>query len=253
MSLDSTLIFGFLAVFSRVTAMLMSAPLYGQVVPVNIRIMVGGIVAMALLPVIHGHLPVPPTDLLGILMLMGREITVGLLIGGCLQFMLAAIQMAGTFLDLQIGIGSAQVFNPMLGQTATPIGQFKFLLGTVLVLMMNGHHLMFDAFVGSYSLPPLSIESMPGMLTTLTSLIGQLMLLALQIAAPVAAVTVIIDVATRIVNKAVPQTQPFLISLPAKLAVGFLALALGLPALVGAVTGGLDITFDHIRQLIGGA
>jgi len=253
MSLDAAFLFGFLAVFTRVTAMLMSAPLYGQVVPVNIRVFLGAVLSLALLPVVGPHLPPAPSDLLGVAGLVGREAVMGLLIGGCLQMLLSAIQMAGSFLDLQIGIGSAQVFNPMLGQTASPLGQFKFLLATVIVLLLNGHHLMFDAFVRSYELGGVPMTAMPEMLATLTSLLGQLMLLALQIAAPVAAVTVIIDVAAGLVNKAVPQTQPFLISLPAKLGMGFLCLALGLPALVTAVQGGLDITFDHVRQLTGGS
>lgn len=251
MSLDASLIFAFLAVFARVTAMLLTAPLYGQVVPVNIRVMLGGVIAMALVPVVGPQITHAPESLSDILMLVGREVTMGLLIGGCLQVMMAAIQMAGSFLDLQIGIGSAQVFNPMLGQTASPIGQFKFLLGTVILLLLNGHHLMFNALVMSYGVESISLTSLGGMIESLTSMLGSLMYLALQIAAPVAAVTVIIDVATGLVNKAVPQTQPFLISLPAKLGFGFLALAIGLPALVSAVQNGLDITFSHFYQMIG--
>ena len=84
-------------------------------------------------------------------------------------------------------------------------------------------------------------------------MIGQTTLLSLQIAAPVAAVSIIIDLAAGIVNKAVPQTQPFLLSLPAKLATGIVMLAIGLPALVIAVQNGHDFTFMHLGHVLRGS
>lgn len=250
MRLDAGLLFAFLAIFTRCTAMLMASPIYGAVVPIQIRVMLAGVISMALVPVVGGSMPPPPTNEIEILLLMGREAMIGLLIGGCVQLLLSAFQMAGTILDLQIGIGSAQIFNPMVGTSATPIGQFKFLLGLVLVLVSNGHHAMFGAFVESYHVAGGSL-SMSEIISNLTSLVSQMLLLALQIAAPVAAVTVVIDIASGLVNKAVPQTQPFLIALPAKLSLGMIALAVGLPALVAAVSGGLDITFQHVNQMLG--
>ncbi len=249
MSFDNHLLFASLCVFARCTSMLMSAPLFGTTVPVQIRVMFGVVLTLSLVPVVQSHVGPLPPDLMSLFLAVLREVLVGLLLGGLLQFLVAAVQMAGAFLDVQVGTGSAQVFNPFLGTTTSPIAQFKVMLATVLVFLLNGHRMMIAAFVRSYDMPGPTLAPVQ---SEVLSFIGQMAMLSLQIAAPVAAVTVIIDVAAGIVNKAVPQTQPFLLSLPAKLAFGMVLLAIGLPALVAAVQGGLDITFDHLGHMLRG-
>jgi flagellar biosynthetic protein FliR len=206
---------------------------------------------MAMVPVLREH-TVVPQDLGALGLMVGKDVAVGLLIGGMVQIMLAGFQMAGAFLDVQIGIGAAQVFSPMFGGTSSPLSQFKFLLGLVLLLLMDGHHFMFRAFEHSYGMTGPSFANIGAMQATLVSFIGQVSLMALQIAAPVAAVSVVVDAAAGLVNKAVPQTQPFLLALPAKLLVGIFALGLGLPAMAVATRAGVDFTFSHMSKMLGG-
>jgi flagellar biosynthetic protein FliR len=66
--------------------------------------------------------------------------------------LLLAFQAAGSFIDLQIGLGSAQILNPMTQQAVTLFAQFKYWLALVLLLMMNGHHMMIQGLVSSYDL-----------------------------------------------------------------------------------------------------
>ena len=252
MSLDSGLIVTFLSAFARCTAMVLSSPLFGTNVPVKVRVLFSLVLSMALVPVLREHVGDVPQEMVGLALMVGRDVVIGLIIGGMIQLLMAGIQMAGAFLDIQIGIGMAQIFSPVFGRPSSPISQFKFLLGLVILLLINGHHLMFRAFVHSYEMAGPSLMRLGEMQTTLISFIGQVSLMALQIAAPVAAVSVIIDVAAGLINKGVPQTQPFLLALPAKLMVGMLALAIGLPALVVATEAGVGFTFSHMSRMLGG-
>ncbi len=252
MSLDATFLITFLSAFSRCTAMVMSSPLFGTNVPVKVRVLFCLVVSMAMVPVLREHTTVIPQDLAQLAMMVGKDVVIGLIIGGMIQIMLAGFQMAGAFLDVQIGIGAAQVFSPMLGHTSSPISQFKFLLGLVLLLLMNGHHFMFQAFAHSYEMVGPSLDRLDVMQATIISFISQVSLMALQIAAPVAAVSVVVDAAAGLVNKAVPQTQPFLLALPAKLMVGLFALGVGLPAMVVATQAGVNFTFSHMSKMLGG-
>ena len=252
MSIDATLLITFVSAFSRCSAMVLASPLFGTNIPVKVRVMFCLVVSLALVPVLREHVTTVPENLVGLVLLIGRDVVIGLVIGGMVQVLLAGFQMAGAFLDVQIGIGAAQVFSPMFGGTSSPLSQFKFLLGLVLLLIMNGHHFMFQAFIDSYSMAGPGLERIPEMQATLVSFIGQVSLMALQIAAPVAAVSVVVDAAAGLVNKAVPQTQPFLLALPAKLMVGVLALGLGLPAMAAATRFGVDVTFSHISKMLGG-
>jgi flagellar biosynthetic protein FliR len=212
--------------------------------------MMGIVFSFSLVPVVQTHIGPVPADILGLTLAVMHEAVIGLLIGAFMQLLVASAQVAGAFLDVQIGTGSAQIFNPYMGAAASPVAQIKLMLTTVLLLLLNGHRMMIGAFVKSFEMPGPKLGPLQGELVTF---IGQTSLLSLQIAAPVAAVTIVIDFAAGIINKAVPQTQPFLLSLPAKLAAGMIVLALGLPALVTAVQGGLDVTFDHIGHALRGS
>ena len=252
MTLDAAFLISFFAVFIRCTAMLLSSPLYGAVVPVQVRVFGGAVISLAVLPIVGGHIGPVPENIVDLIFLAGREAILGVTIGLCLQFMTAAIQIAGSFLDYQLGIGSAQLFNPNMNGSATPIGQFKLWLSLVLIFVLDAHHLMFQAFVKSFALPGFFGGDPGYFVAQVSALFGQLMMLSIQIAAPVVAVTVIIDVAAGIINKAVPQTQPFLLALPAKLALGMIALSVGLPSVAAGVNAGVRITFDHMGRLLGG-
>lgn len=252
MNLDSGLIIAFASAFARCSAMLLASPIFGGTVPVKVRILFSVVISFAMVPVVREHHTAIPQDVLQLAMLLGKDVVIGLIIGGMVQFLLAGFQMAGAFLDIQVGIGSAQIFNPMTGSTSSPIGQLKFMLGLVILLITNGHHFMFRAFVKSYDLSGPGLDTIGVMQENLVAFMGFVSLMALQIAAPVAAVAVVIDAAAGLVNKAVPQTQPFLLALPAKLGMGLVVLSVGLPALVVATQTGVDYTFTTMSKMLGG-
>lgn len=250
MSLDTAWLVTFFSVFVRMSAMLLSAPLMGTMVPVQIRVLVGAALAMALTPVV-GPVAVP-NDVFSLTMSLGTDVLVGVVIGGLMSMLVGAFQTAGALCDTQLGLASAQMFNPTIGTSVTPLATFKFLLCSVLLFVTDAHHMMIEAFVGSYHATHQLAGGSPYLLEGVVRFVGQTGLIALQIAAPVAAVTVIIDVSASLINRAVPQTQPFLIALPAKLALGVLVLGASLPSLAAILRVGVEIALGHAREIVGG-
>lgn len=253
MKLDTPLLFTFALVFVRCSAMLLASPVFGGNTPVTIRVGFATMVSAALTPVMLSHVGHVPTHLYDVGAAVVYEALVGILIGATLHALILAAQMAGAFLDIQVGLSSIQVLNPQTGNPVSLFAQFKYFLAIVLLLLVNGHHAMFQAFVHSYEMSPgLGMASLPGVKDDLVAFVGQLSLLSLQIAAPVAAVCVVVDAAAGIVNKSVPQMQAFLVTLPAKILLGILALSLGLPLLVVAIQNGVEHTFDALSRMLAG-
>jgi flagellar biosynthetic protein FliR len=252
MSLDSAFLLDFIAIFIRCGAMLMVSPLYAGAVPVNVRVLTSAVIALSLTPLLGSQLNFEVGSLVELGLLMGREVLFGLVIGMGMQFLVAAVQMAGAIADMQIGLGSAQLFNPQIGGQTSPLGQFKFWLSIVILLLTNAHHTMFAAFVQSFQLAGPPIGGDVSFVVAGANLLGQLLVLSVQISAPIVAVTVVVDVAAGLINRAVPQTQPFLLALPAKVGLGLLAMSFGLPALIVVVQRGVDITFAGVGRILGG-
>ena len=251
MKLDAVYLMTFFSVFTRLGTILMIAPVVGRSVPVPIKAFLSAVIAFALAPMVAPYMPAVATNMAEMVAGIGRDVLFGLLIGGCMQLIQSTFQITGTLMDFQLGVSSAQAFNPMIDSVASPLTQFKSMLATVILLLLDGHHLIFRAFIDSYHVPVGSIHMDATMLGQILSLLCRLMLLAVQIAAPVGGVSIIVDVAAGIINKAVPQTQPFLIAMPAKLTFGVLALAFGLPSLVIGVDRSLGFAFGTIHSILG--
>ncbi len=247
MSADSAFIFSFGMVFVRCSAMLMTAPLFGnQNTPVQIRIFTTLAIAGALTMVVQPNLGQPPGDLYGLGACALQELVAGLLLGLFVSLAMQAAQMAGAIMDSQLGLSLSQVLNPINGVPVTILSQFKYMLAVVVLLSANGHHTMLQAFAQSYSyLPTLSTATLANVTSGLTSMLTGISLLAVQIAAPVLGVSLVIDAALGLISRAVPQMQVFLVGMPAKSALGLLALGLTLPALVGAVSSGVNLAIQN--------
>jgi len=236
--------------FCRCSAMVMVSPLFGAAIAPKVRILFSFLVALTLGQTVMPNI-VPPTEVYGLGVLIAQEIMAGLLIGMCIQALLLAAQAAGSFLDLQLGLNSAQLFNPMLGMSTSLMGQVKFMLSLVLLLMLDGHHMMLTAYVSSYQIAPtFQMGSLEKLVMAWTAFLGQTLILSMQIAAPAAGVALIIDACAGLVNKSIPQMQVYFVTSGAKTMMGLMTVALGLPLMAMVVRQGVDNTALKISELL---
>ena len=99
-------------------------------------------------------------------------------------------------------------------------------------------------------MPTLSVESLPALRSSFVDLVSTLTLLGIQMAAPVAAVSFVVDAALGLINRAVPQMQTLVVGMPAKVLMGLIALSVGLPALVGSVEQGVERTTNAMTEVL---
>ncbi len=252
MPLDAATIYAFFLVFVRCSGMMMAAPMFGASnSPVSVRVFTTLAISMALTAVLRPSIGEIPPHMGGFVMSVLNEVAAGLLIGAFFSLVLHAATMAGAFVDLQMGLGLSQALNPITGVSVTVIGQFKYLLCLILFLRMDAHHLMLGSFVQSYqAMPTLSTEALPALKTSLVDLVASMTLLGIQMAAPVAAVSFVVDAALGLINRAVPQMQTLVVGMPAKVMMGLVALSIGLPALVGSVEQGVEKTTNAITEVL---
>lgn len=245
-------LFAFLSVFVRGGALLFSAPLFGaRNVPALTRVGLAGLLALSLAPLLGQSLGAAPTELGEFVLRLGNEVVAGLLLGLCIQLFVQCLQMAGAFLDVQIGFGTAQLLNPATGTPVSILAQFKSLLALVLLLCANGHLLMIQAFVASFRVEfTITTATFPELVWECVRYVSSLSIVAVQIAAPVTAVCFVVDLALGIVSKAVPQMQVFLVGMPAKVVMGMVAMAVALPLLVATTQVGIERVFDFAGRLL---
>jgi flagellar biosynthetic protein FliR len=219
----------FLLVLARVGGIFTTAPIFGNVnVTPMVRVAVALALAFVFMPM--ARITSVPTELLPFVAAVIKEAIVGLAMGFLASLMFAAIQMAGAYVDLQVGFGFAQIVDPMTRESHAVLSQFQNFAATLLFLALNGHHLMISGLADSFGILPLGAMAIKGgAVSGLVTAFAGIFLAALKIGAPVVGAIFLTDVALGILARTVPQLNVFVVGLPAKMAVALLAVIAVLP------------------------
>ncbi|CQR56462.1 Flagellar biosynthetic protein FliR [Paenibacillus riograndensis SBR5] len=245
----------FLLIFCRISAFFVVVPVFStRSIPATFKIGLSFFVALVIFSSRGTGIAVPQ-DLTYIL-LIAREALIGLLLGFIAYLMFMAIQTAGSFIDIQIGFGIANVIDPMTGTSAPVIGNFKYLIATLLFLSMNGHHYLLDAIVYSYKWVPIDnnllIKMIDGSLSEfLVRSFAQSFMLAFQMSAPLVTALFLTDIGLAFLARTAPQYNVFVIGVPLKIIVGLALLLLLMPGLALLFQNLFDIMFESMHNLLG--
>jgi len=151
--------------------------------------------------------------------LFGKEALLGLALGFGMAAFLWAFEAAGAIVDTKVAVANGQVNDPMSGQQLTPTGALLGRLASFLFMAGGGFLLFIGALLESFRLWPL------GQLTLVPRLagvalfeqqFGDLVVLALLLAAPALVVMFAVDLALGLVNRYAPQLNLITISMSLK-------------------------------------
>ncbi|HEX2559112.1 flagellar biosynthetic protein FliR [Phenylobacterium sp.] len=231
-------------IFARIGALLMVIPGVGeQSVPPRIRLAFALLFTLMLYPVLVGSMPAVPASVGSLAAQVIKEILIGLVIGTILRLFMASLATAGEVVSLQTTLSFAQTANPGQAQPTATLATFLALLGLVLVMTTDLHHMFISAVVRSYTLFPV-VKPLPvgdsAQLAIQT--VGDSFALGIQLSAPVLVFSLVFNIATGLVGRVMPQFPVFFVASPIMVLLGLSIFALSLGA-VGLVW------VDRYRQL----
>ena len=247
----------FLLIFVRVTAFFVALPLFSyKTIPTTFKIGLSFFLAFTMVYTIDS--PFIPIDGMFILLLV-KEAVVGLLIGLLAYIILSAIHIAGGLIDFQMGFAIASVIDPQTGAHSPLTGQYFYIIALLFLLSVNGHHLLIDGIFYSYNLIPIDafIPFQDGSFATfIMKTFNQMFVIAFQMAIPIVGCLFLVDVALGIVARTVPQLNVFVVGLPLKILVSFIAILFFLSLYIVLVKNLFETMFDamhELMRLMGGA
>ncbi|MEO7055140.1 MAG: flagellar biosynthetic protein FliR [Rhizomicrobium sp.] len=223
----SGIVLTYLLVFSRVGAMMMLLPGIGTMgVPARVRLVLALALSFALTPTVHGQYPAAaPQTMIALVILIGQEITAGVLVGAMAAVIMSALQVAGFLIASQIGLAYAQTLDPTQNTQGAVVGNFLTLLGTVMIFATDLHHLAIGAIAGSYRmLPPGAALPTGDMAQLVIRLVSSSFALGFQLAAPFLVFGFAIYAALGVLAKLMPQLQIFFVAVPINILCGFVIL-----------------------------
>ncbi|HEX4756891.1 MAG TPA: flagellar biosynthetic protein FliR [Terracidiphilus sp.] len=164
---------------------------------------------------------------MGWIKIVAGEAVIGIAIGLILQFAFEAAQFAGQLLGIQTGFSLITLLDPQTQADSPSLAVFTQLMALLLFLEMNVHHLVLRGLAASFvELPPGGLGNLGVLTRGVFAAAGGLWLAGLQLAAPVLAVTGLIEISLGFIGKAAPQLPATLAGLPLKSAFGLLVMSL---------------------------
>ena len=212
-------------VFMRLGAFLLALPFFSAVnFPAMLRVALAALAALLLAP------QLPPfafshVDLLLLFGLLAREIAIGLMFGFFARMVFFAADIAGIIIANELGLSMGSIMDPSSRQPEQVPGLILSLLAIVTMLSLNLHHGLLLGFARSFDVLPLG----SGRLSTplfeiMVARTGQIFVIALQIAAPIMAVSFCITIFFSIMSRAVPHMNVFAESFSIRVAGGLIVL-----------------------------
>jgi flagellar biosynthetic protein FliR len=229
----------------RAAAWLMIAPPFSsKAVPARVKALLSVAISLPMLP--HAVRGVPSLEIASILSAVVLQVAVGAALGFLCYLIFVAVQVAGDLIDVFGGFSLAFAFDPLSQSGSSVFGRLYQWTALALLLASGGYLIVLNGFLRTYRTIALDGGLAQGpLVTTLADGIGQMMLSAVQIAAPLLAVLFLADVALGLLTRVAPALNAFAMGFPFKILLTLM--------LVGAAFAGLPGVVDGLVQRIGNA
>lgn len=237
--------------FVRVTALLLSSPIFSQqAMNLRLRILIGFSLTWMIYPLID----IPATDPFSFAALdrMFNEITVGALMGLSLQVVTAAIIVSGHAVSSSMGLGMANMIDPNLGNVPT-LSQFLLIVGLLVFLGLGGHLILITMLVDSFTTIPigsglLSTQAISGFIAWSS----QMFVGAVVLVLPIMLGLLMINVCLGVISRASPSLNVFAVGFPALIPLGFGMLLITMMTTHSKMEGLWFAAFDSLNQNVFG-
>jgi len=225
----------YVLVLARATTVISVMPVFGRRnVPAQIKVLLGVALTILVTSGMQTSTLAPIEAGPYFVMLILREVFIGLALGGVAAFLFHAVEYAGELAGMQMGFAIAGVLDPQSGQQVSVIGKFKGTLAILLFLAVNGHYFLIKALCDSLQVMPVGTASVNlGASMSVLTLAGKVFVIALQIAAPATILLLLVNVGLGVIARMVPQMNVFIIGFPLMITVGIIVFVAAMPAFVG--------------------
>lgn len=242
---------------TRLSAMVVVAPVFSsRTVPVRVKAGLVILVSWITLPIVAAEGGAVPDGLVSLAVLAVKEAIIGFAFGLVAQFLFAAVQTAGAFIDVTAGFAISQTIDPTSNASISILGRWYNLIAISSFLALGGHQLLVAGVVRSFTLaPPLANPDLGAVVNGVLAQADDILLVVVQIGAPIIGALLVTDVTLGVISRAVPQMNVFIVGLPLKIVVALAGTAILMPAfiaLTNQLAGNMFSDMSQIMRAAGG-
>lgn len=236
----------------RIGGFYLAVPIIGaRTVPARLRIVLTLFTTILLVPLLP---PAPTVALVSVeaMAMIVQEMLIGIALGFMLQVVMQVFVLAGQLIAMKMGLGFAAMNDPSSGVSVTVLSQFYLMLATLLFLSINGHIIVIQLLIDSFTSLPIASEGLTSESFLLIVGMGSWMFsLAMVVTLPLFTSLLIVNMSFGVMSRSAPQMNVFTVGFPITLLFGMLliwfSLANFLPVFEIVVEEGINMMQTLIR------
>jgi flagellar biosynthetic protein FliR len=240
----------FLWPFTRIAALIAAAPVLGHTaIPARVKIGLAAFMTLIVAPTLPAMPQATVFSAAGV-WILATQLLIGAALGFTMQLVFAAVEMAGTLVGLQMGLGFATFFDPGSNASAQVVSSFLNMIAMLAFLAYNGHLQVIAALMESFQSVPIASALLgPPGLRTLVQWGGAIFSAGLLLSLPIVIALLVANLSLGILNRAAPQIGVFQIGFSVTLMVGMLLLMLMLPNMIPFFAHLVDTGIDQMGRV----
>jgi flagellar biosynthetic protein FliR len=238
----------FLLTFARVGTMVMMMPGIGEMnMPARVRLTIALVLTAILMPAHQAAYTVNVGALGPVLMMLFQEIVIGAVLGLTARLSISGLQVAGSVIAQQLGLGFVTAVDPTQNQQGLLVGNFLAILGVTLIFATDMHHLVIVALNDSYFIfAPGEVPIVGDIAKHITTVIAGSFKIGIQLSAPFLVFGLLFNLGLGVLSRLMPQMQVFFIGMPLSILLGLLLLLLVIGAMMGTFTGYIENVLNDL-------
>ncbi|MDR1709932.1 MAG: flagellar biosynthetic protein FliR [Candidatus Accumulibacter sp.] len=234
------LIASFFYPLARVMALFSSCPPFNNTsLPTRVRLILGLAVTLALMPMMEapGALPaVAPASADG-LMILGEQMLIGYAMGFSMRLAFGAIELTGNAFSTQMGLGFATSYDPTSASQTAVVSEIIGILALLMFLGIDGHLMILSTLAQSFRALPIGVLPGSASWANIANAGAIVFSSGLFLALPIIVALLITNTAMGVLARVAPQLNIIVIGFPLTITLGFTALYVCLPYMIGPLIG----------------
>lgn len=214
---------------ARILALVTSAPPFNnQGLNTQTRLVLGLAIAFAITPALQPIAAIDPASGAGLL-LLALQVLIGLTMGFAMRLVFSAIDLAGTMISNQMGLGFATAYDPQSAAQTAVISEFLGMLALLIFLAINGHLMVIATLGESFARLPITIDAVSSASwVNIANAGGVVFSSGVLLSLPIVVALLIANIALGVLGRVAPQLNLMAIGFPITIVLGFSALIVSL-------------------------
>jgi flagellar biosynthetic protein FliR len=235
----------FLVIVIRVIGVMAFAPIFGnQPVTRRARIFIAVAISLAIFTA-YPYIPLKYTTFWGYSAILLKELVVGLSMGFMANITLTIIQMAGQFIDRELGFSMVSNFDQTFNTETTITAEFYNMLLLVIMLCSDMHYFILSALSDSFELIPIGNAALDTgtLYDVMVQYLVNYFVIAVRISLPIQISIMLLNVVLGVLAKTAPQMNMFAVGIQIKSMAGLIVLYVTISILPHAA----DLVFVQMK------